>query len=76
MISCLKPTDFNVLSLTTIASPHHGSAFADYMFESNQGGAPTTLVANQPRPGSLVVDATSLYWIDNEIQQLDKLTPK
>ncbi|KAF2798450.1 alpha/beta-hydrolase [Melanomma pulvis-pyrius CBS 109.77] len=34
MISCLKPTDFNVLSLTTIASPHHGSAFADYMFES------------------------------------------
>ncbi|KAF2707224.1 alpha/beta-hydrolase [Pleomassaria siparia CBS 279.74] len=34
MISCLKPTDFNVLSLTTIATPHHGSAFADYMFES------------------------------------------
>jgi triacylglycerol lipase len=33
MISQLKPTDFNVLSLTTIASPHHGSAFADYMFE-------------------------------------------
>ncbi|KAF2017843.1 alpha/beta-hydrolase [Aaosphaeria arxii CBS 175.79] len=34
MISCLKPTDFNVLSLTTIATPHRGSAFADYMFES------------------------------------------
>ncbi|KAF2189264.1 alpha/beta-hydrolase [Zopfia rhizophila CBS 207.26] len=34
MISRLKPTDFNVLSLTTIATPHRGSAFADYMFES------------------------------------------
>ncbi|KAH7138643.1 Alpha/Beta hydrolase protein [Dendryphion nanum] len=34
MISRLKPLDFNVLSLTTIATPHRGSAFADYMFES------------------------------------------
>jgi triacylglycerol lipase len=34
MISRVKPTDFNVLSLTTIATPHHGSAFADYMFET------------------------------------------
>ena len=34
MISQLKPNDFNVLSLTTIATPHRGSAFADYMFES------------------------------------------
>lgn len=33
MISRLKPPEVNVLSLTTIASPHRGSAFADYMFE-------------------------------------------
>lgn len=32
MISRVRPTDFNVLSLTTIATPHRGSAFADYMF--------------------------------------------
>ncbi|KAH8686628.1 hypothetical protein GQ44DRAFT_638640, partial [Phaeosphaeriaceae sp. PMI808] len=34
MISCLRPKDFKILSLTTIASPHRGSAFADYMFET------------------------------------------
>lgn len=34
MISQLKPTDFNIKSLTTIATPHRGSAFADYMFET------------------------------------------
>jgi len=34
MISRLRPLDFDVLSLTTIATPHRGSAFADYMFES------------------------------------------
>jgi triacylglycerol lipase len=34
MISQLKPTDFKILSLTTIATPHQGSAFADYMFET------------------------------------------
>ncbi|KAH7080165.1 Alpha/Beta hydrolase protein [Paraphoma chrysanthemicola] len=34
MISRLRPTDFKILSLTTIASPHRGSAFADYMFET------------------------------------------
>ncbi|KAF2128108.1 alpha/beta-hydrolase [Dothidotthia symphoricarpi CBS 119687] len=34
MISQLRPTDFQVLSLTTIATPHRGSAFADYMFET------------------------------------------
>ncbi|KAF2662610.1 alpha/beta-hydrolase [Lophiostoma macrostomum CBS 122681] len=33
MISRLKP-DFNVLSLTTIATPHRGSAFADYCFDT------------------------------------------
>lgn len=33
MISQLKPPNVQVLSLTTIASPHRGSAFADYMFE-------------------------------------------
>ncbi|KAJ4982931.1 triacylglycerol lipase [Stagonosporopsis vannaccii] len=34
MISQLKPTDFKVMSLTTIATPHRGSSFADYMFET------------------------------------------
>ena len=33
MISRLKPPNVDVLSLTTIASPHRGSAFADYVFE-------------------------------------------
>ncbi|KAA6416082.1 MAG: alpha beta-hydrolase [Lasallia pustulata] len=34
MISRLKPPNVKVLSLTTIASPHRGSAFADYMFDT------------------------------------------
>jgi len=33
MISQLKPPNVKVRSLTTIASPHRGSAFADYCFE-------------------------------------------
>ena len=33
MISQLKPPAVKVQSLTTIASPHRGSAFADYCFE-------------------------------------------
>ena len=33
MISRLKPPNVNVLSLTTVASPHRGSAFADYVFD-------------------------------------------
>lgn len=33
MISELKPKGVQVLSLTTIATPHHGSAFADYLFK-------------------------------------------
>lgn len=33
MISQLKPKGVEVLSLTTIATPHHGSAFADYLFQ-------------------------------------------
>ncbi|PKY00606.1 alpha/beta-hydrolase [Aspergillus campestris IBT 28561] len=37
MISRLKPTDFKVLSLTTIATPHRGSSIADYAF-SQIGG--------------------------------------
>ena len=32
MISRLKPPNVRVLSLTTIATPHRGSAFADYLF--------------------------------------------
>jgi triacylglycerol lipase len=34
MISQLKPPNVKVLSLTTIATPHCGSAFADYMFDA------------------------------------------
>lgn len=34
IISQIKPPNVDVLSLTTIASPRRGSAFADYMFES------------------------------------------
>jgi hypothetical protein len=33
MISQLKPENVKVLSLTTIATPHRGSAFADHVFE-------------------------------------------
>lgn len=33
MISRLKPDNVEVLSLTTIATPHRGSAFADFCFE-------------------------------------------
>jgi len=33
MISRLKPSNVNVLSLTTIASPHRGSAFADHILD-------------------------------------------
>lgn len=33
MISRLKPENVEVLSLTTIATPHRGSAFADFMFD-------------------------------------------
>ncbi|KAF2808271.1 alpha/beta-hydrolase [Mytilinidion resinicola] len=34
MISQLRPPNVRVLSLTTIATPHRGSAFADYMFNT------------------------------------------
>ncbi|KAL2071248.1 hypothetical protein VTL71DRAFT_12483 [Oculimacula yallundae] len=33
MISRLKPENVTVLSLTTVASPHRGSSFADYIFK-------------------------------------------
>jgi triacylglycerol lipase len=33
MISHLQPKNVNVLSLVTVASPNHGSAFADYVFD-------------------------------------------
>ncbi|KAF3891848.1 Triacylglycerol lipase [Trichophyton interdigitale] len=33
MISKLRPTTFEVVSLTTIATPHQGSAVADYILE-------------------------------------------
>ncbi|KAF8474295.1 Alpha/Beta hydrolase protein [Kalaharituber pfeilii] len=33
MISILRPESFKVISLTTIATPHKGSSFADYVFE-------------------------------------------
>lgn len=33
MITHLKPKSFKVLSLTTIATPHRGSAVADYVLQ-------------------------------------------
>lgn len=33
MISHLQPKNVDVRSLVTVASPHHGSAFADYVFD-------------------------------------------
>jgi triacylglycerol lipase len=33
MISHLQPKNVEVLSLVTVATPHHGSAFADYVFD-------------------------------------------
>ena len=39
MISRLRPPNVNVRSLTTIATPHRGSAFADFMFERMIGPA-------------------------------------
>lgn len=35
MISRLQPQNVEVLSLTTIATPHRGSAFADYCFDES-----------------------------------------
>ncbi len=34
LISVLKPTKFKILSLTTIATPHRGSPFADYLIDN------------------------------------------
>ena len=33
MISHLQPSNVKVRSLVTVASPHHGSSFADYLFD-------------------------------------------
>ncbi|KAJ9401405.1 hypothetical protein DTO282F9_1602 [Paecilomyces variotii] len=33
MLSRLRPSEFKVKSLTTIATPHRGSSIADYIFE-------------------------------------------
>ena len=33
MVSHLQPRDVTVHSLVTVASPHHGSAFAEYVFD-------------------------------------------
>lgn len=47
MISQLKPPHVKVLSLTTIATPHRGSAFADYIFErvGRQYQSPQSIVS-------------------------------
>lgn len=37
MISRLRQEKFKVLSLTTIATPHRGSAVADYVFNQIGG---------------------------------------
>ncbi|KAL8941158.1 MAG: hypothetical protein Q9211_001932 [Gyalolechia sp. 1 TL-2023] len=47
MLSTLKPPNVDVMSLTTIASPHRGSAFADYVFE--QIGRKTSTISCKGR---------------------------
>ncbi|KAL8279855.1 hypothetical protein RQP46_007705 [Phenoliferia psychrophenolica] len=42
LISRLKPTTFKVKSLTTIATPHRGSAFADFIVEDLIGSERVT----------------------------------
>ncbi|KAK4703384.1 triacylglycerol lipase, partial [Phenoliferia sp. Uapishka_3] len=42
LISHLKPTTFKVKSLTTIATPHRGSAFADYIIDDFIGSQRVT----------------------------------
>ena len=42
LISRLKPTTFKVRSLTTIATPHRGSAFADFIVEDIIGSERVT----------------------------------
>lgn len=52
MISRLKPDNVKVLSLTTIATPHRGSAFADYMFDTIGRKCLTTVLRHNLTPDS------------------------
>ncbi|KAL1622496.1 lipase 2 [Diplodia seriata] len=54
MISQLKPPNVDVKSLTTIATPHRGSAFADWMMEQIGGALPTFDADNLPKAYSLL----------------------
>ncbi|QIW97551.1 hypothetical protein AMS68_003069 [Peltaster fructicola] len=51
MISKMQPDDIRILSLTTVATPHRGSAFADYMFKQLGPTITETLYAVLGRVG-------------------------
>ena len=69
MISRLKPDNVKVLSLTTIATPHRGSAFADYMFETIGCRYLENISQHSLTPGSTlraqVVSNYGILWFGN-----------